>query len=402
MAQFICKILDSSGVESEIIVEADHKKHADTVLKSEGKFAVSIKEKPGSKKPDAIDVANLFSSVSNSQIVLFFQNLGVLISSGISIVHALDILYRQAEKKGLKKLVKALSEDVESGLDFSEAMSKHKVFSRYDVSMIRAAEASGEMDIIMDQIATQMEARQDFKAQMITSMIYPAIVVLLAGFVITALSLFVVPIFAGMLKGGKSLPWPTQVILDFSSWFKEWWKVVFGSIGAAIISMVLMRKTEEGGHLIDLLLLKVPVIGKIVQCGVVVNYSRNLSILLKSGVPLSDSLIIVKDTINNHVGVKVIKKMVDNILEGKNMSEPLREAKHVFPSMVAEMTATGEETGEMDKVLTLTANAYQKKLETFVKRMNALIEPLLILGLGGIVGFTFYALIAGVLSAYGI
>ena len=415
MPEFRYTVLDPRGTEIRSGIVAGSKGEAAAALRREGKFVVSIRPADGAgtstggggilgRQMDLESLAHLIIRPSGKDVVLMFRQLAVLINSGVSIVHALNILHRQARKGGIKRLIKGLAVDVEGGVGLSDAMVRNRrVFSLYMISMIRTAEVSGELDTVMGQIADQLETDMAFRQQMITSMIYPCIVVVFTVVAIGILALVVVPKFTPILKsGGRHMPWPTQALLDITQWVQAWWQKGMLFIAAGGVSAFLLKKTQGGGYLVDWVLIKLPVVGKILQCGVVVDFSRNLGILLKSGVPVSDALKTIRNTLRNQVGARVVGKMNDFIMEGKSMSEPLKMAEHVFPPMVAEMAATGEETGEMEKVLNLTADVYQKMLETYVKRMNTLIEPVLIVILGGMVGFVIFALMAGVLAMYGV
>ena len=415
MPEFRYTVLDPRGTEIRAGIVAGSKGEAAAALRREGKFVVSIRPADGAgtstggggilgRQMDLESLAHLIIRPSGKDVVLMFRQLAVLINSGVSIVHALNILHRQARKGGIKRLIKGLAVDVEGGVGLSDAMVRNRrVFSLYMISMIRTAEVSGELDTVMGQIADQLETDMAFRQQMITSMIYPCIVVVFTVVAIGILALVVVPKFTPILKsGGRHMPWPTQALLDITQWVQAWWQKGMLFIAAGGVSAFLLKKTQGGGYLVDWVLIKLPVVGKILQCGVVVDFSRNLGILLKSGVPVSDALKTIRNTLRNQVGARVVGKMNDFIMEGKSMSEPLKMAEHVFPPMVAEMAATGEETGEMEKVLNLTADVYQKMLETYVKRMNTLIEPVLIVILGGMVGFVIFALMAGVLAMYGV
>lgn len=402
MPQFKYEALGHDGSTKKGTLTGSSQVEIINQLKSDGLFVTSISEvvQRGSSG-DAVDLGALFTRVNKKTLAMFFRQLSVLLKSGVSIVQALLILQRQARGGGIKRLLKNLLSDVEQGVDLSEAMKKHRCFSLYDVSMVRAAEESGELDVIMETVADQMEKNMEFRSQLITSMIYPAMVTIMSLVVMMLLSVFVVPKFASILGGkGKSLPAVTQALLNFTDWMQIWWlRIIGGGIGVGI-SIPLLKTTQTGGFVIDWILMKVPIIGSIIKSGIVVNFSRNLAILLRSGVPLSDALTTVKDTLNNAVASKVLTSSYNSIMAGEGMADSLRRAESVFPPMVAEMVSTGEETGEMEQVLGLTAEIFQKILESFVKRMNAMIEPMLIIVMGGMVGFVIMALMAGIMSMY--
>jgi type II secretory pathway component PulF len=213
------------------------------------------------------------------------------------------------------------------------------------------------------------------------------------------LSVYVVPKFTLFLKG-RALPPMTRMMLDYTGFIQAHWTKIVGGMVATAVAVPVLKKTVSGALIVDWIFLKIPIVGKVIQSGVVVNFARNLSILLKSGVPLSDAVLTVRDTLKNAVAARVLDRAYEGILAGEGMADTIRKSESVFPPMVGEMVATGEETGEMVKVLELTAQIVQKMLESFVKRMNSLIEPMLIMVLGGMVGFVIVALMMGVLSMY--
>jgi len=407
MPEFVYTALDPSGQEVSGQLSAVSEDEALSSLKNGGHFLLKIEELRGERESrgelNLDSLRSLLEPARKKHTPLLFRQLAVLLDSGVSIIRALSILENQAGPFGVRKMVNSIRNGVESGETLSHGLEAYPaIFSPYVVNMIRAAELSGEMEMAMTRVADQLESSAEFKRQMITSLIYPGIVVFMATAVIAILTLVVIPKFQPMLGDGKSLPWATQTIMDASTWMQEYWWLLFGGIGGTVLGMVLFRKTQEGSFIVDNLLLRIPVIGGIIRCGIVVTFSRNLSMLFASGVSLVDALETVRNTLNNGAAVKVLDNMVNRILEGESMSAPLAASSHIFPPMVSEMVRTGEETGEIVKVLELTADIFQKILESNVKRMNALVEPLLIAVLGGIVGFVFYGLISGMLAVYGL
>jgi type II secretory pathway component PulF len=413
MPVYTCITLDPQGAEQKATITAGSSSEAAAVLRSQGRFVVRITAAAGGgaeeseggflgKDVELGTLLGIFSRPKKKDIVLMLRQLAVMLESGVSLVQAFNSLQRQARGRGLKRLIQRIRSDIEAGGSLSASMQKQRgVFSEQAVNMVKAAEMSGELDIIMARVADQLEAAMAFRQQMITSMIYPALVIVMTVVAVGVLALVVVPKFAPILKGGgRSMPWPTQALLDAVDFVQIWWWEAVLGVAGAFVAVPLIRKTDEGGYLVDWILMRIPVVGRILQCGVVVNFSRNLSTLLASGVPLSDALKTVRGTLRNHVAMRVVDRMARRILEGDSLSIPLKEAERVFPPMVGEMVATGEETGEMGKVLDLVAKTYQNILENLVKRMNALIEPTIIVILGAMVGFVFFGLMAGVLAIY--
>lgn len=410
MPEFSYTALSPSGQEISGTLSAVDTGDALAQLKAQGHFVVNVAQERGDSSsdqaPDSLldSVKALLQPAKAKHTPLIFRQLAVLLDSGLGIVRALSILEQQAGPFGLQRMLRRVRLNVESGETLSSSIEAYpNVFSVYVINMVRAAELSGEMEQTMNRVADQLESSAEFKRQLITSMIYPAIVILMATVVIAILTLVVIPKFQPLLgERNTGLPWTTQAIMDASNWMQAYWAYVFGGGFGTLFFAAFFRKTEEGGHIVDAILLRLPVIGAIIRCGVVVNFSKNLAMLYASGVSLVDALETVRNTMGNKAAGKVMQAMVESILEGETMSAPLAKAGHVFPSMVAEMVRTGEETGELVKVLELTAQIYKKILESYVKRMNAMVEPLLIAVLGGIVGFVFYGLISGMLAVYGL
>lgn len=413
MPIFKYTILDPKGHKIHEEIAAESRSAAAAALRRQGKFVVDVEESGAAAKTggsglnaevDLGAVMGLFSWTRGKDLVLMLRQFAVLLDSGVSIVQSLLILERQTDKRALKRLVKNLRLSVESGQSLSQAMSENRrVFSVYVINMIKAAETSGELDMTMTRIADELETAMAFKRRLITAMIYPAMVLIMTCVSVAVITLVVLPKFTPLLEGaGRSLPWSTLFLMDASDWARAHAPKVFGATVGAIVLAVLLRKTKEGQYLIDMLLLRIPVIGPILKCGVVVGFSSNLSTLFAGGVPVSDALETVQKTIKNRVAAGVVGRMVKRVREGESISAPLREATGIFPPMVAEMVATGEETGEMVKVLRLASDIHRQILTTKVARMNTIIEPLIIVILGGIVGFVFYGLISGMLAMYGV
>ncbi len=413
MANFKCRVLKNDGGEEVVDIGADNERDAADILKREGRFVLSVElssagkssgSEAGMHKRVSADPAAILFRAKKKGVILMIRQLAVLLESGISIVHALNSLERQSRSRGMRRLLVRIRDDIEAGHSLSDALSANsRVFKQYVISMVRAAESSGELDVTMSSIADKLEEEAEFRRQMITALIYPSILLIMSLVVVMLLGIFIIPKFAPMLEGGgKTVPWATQLVMDISDWIQKHWVRVLQVIFGTVVGLFLFRRTDRGGYLVDLFLLRIPVVGKVVQSGSVIAFSNNLAMLYASGVPISDALQTVRDTLANSAAAKLVDRMVDSILSGGSLVEPLRKAEHIFPPMVAEMLATGEETGELERALLLLGKIFKTMLNSFVKQMNALIEPLMILILGGIVGFVFYALITGVLAVYGV
>lgn len=405
MPRFHCTSLDASGKERSEILSAASSADAADMIKKSGRFVLRVKPMADGKvaAAEAGSMTVWLNPARRKDLVLIFRQLAVLLDSGLGIVQAFNILERQTSRAGTKKMLQMVRLSVESGVPLSEAMSQHRVFTPYIINIVKAAEITGEMELALNSLADRLEASAAFKRQIITSMIYPGIVVITAGIVIGILALWVIPKFKPLLgERGRSLPFATQMIMDASNWIQSYWLHLFVGIVCLIVFIVVFRKTEEGGKIIDVVLLRIPLVGGVLRCGIVVNFSKNMAILFSSGVPLMDALHTVRGTLGNKAAVMVMDEIMEDVLEGHAISGPLLRNPRIFPNMVGEMVATGEETGELVKVLDLAADIYHKILESNIKRMNSMVEPLLILTLGSIVGFVFYGLISGMLAVYGL
>ena len=381
---------------------------AAATLRNQGKLVLSIEEngaeKAGVKDPLQLSFLDYFSSVRKNDIVLFFRQLATLIVAGITLSNALIVLEKQAAKRRLSKIIGTIRRDIEGGSTFQKALMRYpRIFDSLVIGMVNAGEIGGMLDVLLDRIATYLEDRAAFRTQVVSSFIYPAIVIIMSVIVISFLVGFVIPKFIPIIKGmGGTLPWNTQFIIDLTDWFKIYGKHLFAGLGIFVAILVLSYKyIEIVRYWVDRLKLKIPIFGCIFSYSMVVQFSENLSILIRSGINLAECLLIVRDAVGNHAAKAVITTMERVILRGESLSRPLRDANSIFPLMVADMVAVGEETGNMDTTLELSAGIYKNMLTTYVKRMNSMIEPVLIIVLGGIVGFVAWALIAGVLAMYG-
>lgn len=401
MAVFKYTVLDEKGRQMTGDINAPSASEAAATLRGRNQFVVSVKAAGGAGMGREMNLAALIP-VKKKDVTLMLRQLAVLLNSGVSLVQALVIIERQSRGGALGRLVKDMRQTVESGQSLADAMAANsRTFPGHLISVARSADISGELDTVMLHMADLMEKEQEFKRQMVSSMVYPSMVIIMSITAVAILTLVVIPKFIPLLNG-KSLPWATQVIMDVSAWVQAHLRALAMGVGGVVFGIPLLRKTEGGGFAADMVFLRIPVIGRIVQCGMVVDFSRNLAAMFASGVPVSQGLLTVRDTLKNQVGARVVNQMNEAVQEGYSMSSVLMRNERVFPPMVGEMVATGEETGEMENVLLLTADIFQKMLESYVKVMNSLIEPVLIIVMGSLVGFVFYALMAGVLAVYGI
>jgi type IV pilus assembly protein PilC len=310
-----------------------------------------------------------------------------MIDAGLPIVQSLDILGKQHENKAMRTMLTSVKESVETGGTFADALAKHpKVFDALFINMIAAGENGGILDIILERLAKYLEKAMKLKREVLTAMMYPAVVIFAAIVITAVLLIFVIPTFGDLFKDfGASLPLPTQIVLDLSDFVVAWWPILFGGSGLAGYFLARFLKTERGKEVVHPLALKLPVFGELIRKVAVARFTRTLGTMLGSGVPVLEALNICAKTAGNKVVERDVLRARISISEGKSMTEPLSEST-VFPSMVVSMIAVGESTGSLDAMLAKIAEFYEDEVDSAVAGLKQLIEPIMILVLGVIVG----------------
>ncbi len=334
-----------------------------------------------------IKIPGMGAKVKPKDVVIFTRQFATMIDAGLPLVQGLDVLGKGHNNPQMKKTLLDIKETVQNGKTLAEAMAKHpKVFDYLFVNMVAAGEAGGILDIILERLAQYLEKMNSLKRQIKTAMIYPGVVVSAAGLVTTILLIFVIPTFADLFNGfGAALPTPTRWVIALSDFMLAWWYVIFGAIFLGIHVFKKMMKNPRGQEILHPIFLKLPVFGEIIRKVSVARFTRTLSTMLSSGVPILDALQICARTSGNKVVEKEIMGVRGSISEGKNLADPLRDSA-VFPPMVVQMIDVGESTGALDAMLGKIADFYDDEVENAVNGMKQLIEPLMILVLGGLVG----------------
>jgi len=333
-------------------------------------------------------------SVKDKDIVVFTRQFATMIDAGLPLVQALDILSTQVENKLLAKTLQEVKGDVESGATYADALKKHpRVFSELYVNMVAAGEAGGILDTILNRLASYIEKAMKLKKKVKGAMIYPAVVSTIAVGVIAVIMIFVVPTFGKMFAQlGGTLPLPTRIVINMSEFIAG-----FGGImtAAAIIGFVVfivqIRRTEKGTYIVDRILLKLPIFGPLLNKVAVAKFTRTLGTLVSSGVPILDGLEITAKTSGNKVIEYAIMEVRKGVVGGKTLAEPITKAK-VFPPMVTHMIAVGESTGALDAMLAKIADFYDDEVENAVNNLTAMMEPMLMVFLGGAVGYIVVAM----------
>ena len=327
------------------------------------------------------------AKVSAHDVMLFTRQFATMIDAGLPIVQGLDILSQQSENKAFRIIVRTIKQDVESGFTLADALKKHpKIFDDLYVNMVAAGEVGGVLNTILNRIAMFIEKSARLKSKVKGAMIYPATIVVVAVSVVTVLLLFVIPVFAELYGGmGKALPAPTQITINISNFFRAYFMYLAGAIVGIVVALKMYYKTAQGRFTIDGLLLKLPIMGDLIRKVAVARFSQNMSILLTSGVPILDGLAITAKTAGNKVVERAIMNARISISQGRTVAEPLTESK-IFPPMVCQMVAIGENTGALDAMLKKVADFYEEEVDNAVANLTSLMEPLIMVVLGVILG----------------
>ncbi len=328
------------------------------------------------------------TGVSHKDLLIFTRQLATMIDAGLPLVQCLDILGTQTENAAFAKVLLSVKSHVEAGATFSDALRRHpKVFDELFVNLVGAGEVGGILDTILGRLAAYIEKSVKLKAQVKSAMVYPISILGVAIIVVVVMLTKVIPVFEDMYKefNGAVLPAPTRVVIGISNSFTSNWYYFVGGAAAFFIGLTYMLRTERGRVIFDTVILKFPVIGSVLRKVIVARFTRTLGTLLSSGVPILDSLEICAKTSGNRVVESAIFFARSKISEGRDLATPLAETK-IFPSMVVQMIGVGEQTGAMDQMLQKIADFYEDEVDSAVSAMTAMMEPIMMVFLGGIIG----------------
>jgi type IV pilus assembly protein PilC len=325
--------------------------------------------------------------IKMDELVIFSRQLATMVDAGIPLVGALDALQDQMEGRGFKNVIRKVRNDVEGGLSLSEALSKQpNVFSAFFINMVKAGESSGQLDDILDRVAVYMEKTIALIRKVKSSLIYPAVVILMAITITTFLIVKVVPTFESIFVTiGVDLPLPTKILIATSKIIRQWLPLVAIGLVVSAVALVRIIRTDRGKLIFDTLLLKLPVLGPLLNKVAIARFARTLSTLQKSGVSILTALEIVGKTSGNKVIEAAVFKTKSSIKEGESIAQPLM-ASGVFPPMVTRMISVGEQTGKLEEMLGKVADFYESEVDAAVSGLTSLIEPLIIAFLGIVVG----------------
>ena len=398
MSTYVFKAMDLAGVKARGEIDADSKEAVSNQLKSRGMIVLDIADKHASREIEL----SFLKTVKAGELAVFSRQLATMISSGLSILRALYVLEEQTDNKFLKETVVQVRKDVEAGLSLSGAMESHpKVFNPLFVAMTRAGEAGGLLESALMQVADQLEKEASLRRQIRSAMIYPTLVITFAVGVMMALVAFLVPVFAGVFKQfGGELPAITQVSVTMSHAVVGYWWAMFAGAGLAAFSFIKWKKSKWGRPQWDRFRLRVPMkIGAIVQQVAVARWSRTLSSLMSAGVPLLLALEIVGKTGGNVAVEEAMDGVIASVKRGGTLAEPLSKTS-IFPTMVTHMVGVGEETGALDAMLGKVADFYEDQVEASVKALTSILEPIMIIVIGSIVGFIVVSMYMPMFTVY--
>lgn len=412
MATYAFEAMNSSGQEVKDEIDATTSEEAIQKIRAKGFFPTKVREKAAKKKvgKKAAAAESLapkrkmpisIGGVPRKQLVNFTRQLSTLQDAGLPILRSLQILESQQKPGLLKAIIGGVADEVEGGGTLSDAMSKYpKAFDKLYTNMIAAGEAGGVLDLILSRLADFMEKAAKLKKKVIGAMIYPAVVITIAVGIVSMIMIFVIPKFEDIFRDfGTKLPPITQVLLVISRWFANdyGWAYIIGFPFFWMILVRLIKLSEGGRYLVDAVKLKIPVLGGILQKTAIARFARTLGTLISAGVPILDAINITKDTVGNEVYSKALLKVHDAIREGESMADPLRATK-ICDAIVVNMIDVGEETGDLDKMLIKVADNYDNDVDVLVGSLISILEPIMVVVLGLIVGFIVIALFAPMIS----
>ncbi|TXK85389.1 type II secretion system F family protein [Paenibacillus sp. N3.4] len=398
MAEFLYEVRGTAGKQIKGKISASDKPTAVEELRKKGYVVLSVKEEQFKALKQDIYIGN---PVKTIHFIVYCRQFATLIRAGVNIVEATSILAAQTESKALKKALIQVASSISKGVSFSQSISEHKkIFPSMFVNMVRAGEETGDLEGTLDQLANFFEKEHVTTEKIKSAMTYPTVVAILSVAACVFLLKSVVPQFVQIFDSMHAeLPLITRIVLKLSDSIQNQW--LFWLIGLIVLLLLyfLVKRTEIGAYYIDYINLKIPIFGKLKQKGALAQMTRTLSSLYSSAVPILQSLTIVEEIVNNKVIGRFIKSAAESLRQGNPLSEPLKQA-WVFPPLVTQMIAIGEETGALDQMLEKVADFYEMDIENTVDRLKALIEPLLLVFLSGLVGTIVAAIMIPMFQLY--
>jgi len=387
--KFKYKAITSNGQKIEGVFNAASEEDVITMIKGNSYLPVKVERDIGQEAQIEI----FKSKVKKKDLALFCRQFFTMIDSGLGIVKCLDILEMQTENKTLKPIIGEVNGDVQKGLALSEAMNKYPdTFPTILTNMVEAGEVSGNLDAILERMAVHFEKENKLENKIKSSMVYPIALMVVSIAVVIFMITFILPTFTGMFTGsGVELPWPTRVLLGMSDFIKTYWYILLGIFLLIAFAITTFKKSEAGRAFFDGLKLKLPVIKGTTVKIITSRFTRTLSTLMDSGIPLIKSMEVVAKVVNNLPVEEKIEDGIEEIRKGVPLSRAIQNVG-VFPPMVDSMIRIGEESGSLDEVLLKTADFYDEEVETSLTKLTTLIEPIMIVGMAIVIGFIVIAM----------
>jgi len=385
MSKFTYKALDQRGTQAVGEIEGESKVAAAAALRNRGLTVLDLNE-----VKSGIGQIQIGGGIKAKDLTVFSRQFATMVNSGLSMLRCLYVLEEQTPNKKFAKVIGDIRADVEAGIALSDALEKHpRVFSRLYVSMVRAGELGGILDEVLNRVAEQLEKEDSIRRAVKSAMVYPMVIGIFAMIVLIGMVMFLIPIFAAMYRdlGNAQLPALTRVMVGFSDILRSWRGLVVLVVVIALIwGLRRLKQTERGTMVWDRFKLHIPMgIGQIVRKLAVARFSRTLGTLVTSGVPILQAIEITGQAAGNAVIEKAMKAVQVSVKEGQSITAPL-EKESVFPPMVTQMISVGEETGSLDAMLNKIADFYEDEVNASVKSLTSILEPILMLGVGAIVG----------------
>jgi type IV pilus assembly protein PilC len=397
MGKFKYRVMNSDGEKIEGSYEADSKNEVIDFISGNGYYPLMIEETSESAN---IEI-NFNSKVKLKDLSVFCRQFYTMLNAGVPILTCLDILSSQIENKKLRQATKDINDEVQKGGVLSDAMKKHKdVFPELLVSLIASGEASGTLDSIMLRMATHYEKENKINNKVSSALIYPTVLGMVCIGAVVFILTYVMPTFTEIFKqSGTVLPWSTRLLLGFSEEIKKNWIVIIILIGLSVFGINIFLKSDEGKLISSKLKLKLPILKKLNQMIIVSRFTRTLSTLIASGLPLVESLKIVSEVTGNKIAENALLKIRDNVIRGESLYSSMVESE-IFPAMLYSMVKIGEETGSLDDILNKTADFYDDELDSIIQKSVALLEPVLIVVMGLIIGFMVGSIMLPMFDSY--
>lgn len=407
---------DIHGEQKTGTVHAVNSAEAREQLRSKGLFPTDItgtelqlpteenKKVRGSGLDRNIALPAALSTVSSKQLMVITRQMATLIRAGLPLLRSLQVLERQESNPALKKAFRSISEAIEGGSTFADALTAHpRIFNKLYINMVKAGEAGGILDVVLERLASYMEKAQKVKNRVQSAMTYPMVVLTASTAIMIFLMTAIIPrfetIFSDMLEG-RSLPPLTRYVMGISERIKTGWPVFLGIITLLAVLTVILKRFHKGRMALDAVKLSIPLFGKLTRMTALSRFARTLGTLMESGVPILQALSIVKETLNNEIVATAVQEIHDNIKEGESMTVPV-EANRIFPPIFGGMVEVGEETGELPAMLLKTADMYEDEVDNTVAALSSIIEPLLIVILAIVVGTIVIAMFLPMVSIIG-